>query len=194
MEEKDNINIEEAVSNGNDKNENIDGISDKSSSNAKTASKKNTVYIIAACVACVLLLCLVFININKTKTYNLSSIYPTYFSESENDGEIKLPKDWAYTEAGQLYKNSKGKLTLMGQFLGAELSEDDFNATVESLSAYYELNQISKGDINGYSIHTEDNGEMFDIFILFKDSTYVQIGLMDADQEDIDIIINSLKF
>ena len=166
---------------------------DKVAVETKTPVKKNTVYVVAVLVAIAVLLFLVFTNVKKDNTYKLSSIYPTYFAEVE--GEIKLPKDWCYTEAGQLFKNEDGKLALVGQVLGAEMSEEDFATTVESLNAYYELNELTVNDNAAYKIHNDDDEVgSFDIYIFHNGSTYLQIGLMNASEGEINTIINSVKY
>ena len=158
----------------------------------KAPAKKNTVYVVAAIVAIVILLALVFTNVKKDNTYKLSSIYPTYFAEV--DGEIKLPKNWAYTEVGQLFKNEDNKLTLVGQVLGAEMSEEDFATTVDSLKNYYELSEITVNGNTGYNVHTEDESGTFDICIFHNGNTYLQIGLMNVSEDEVNTIINSVKF
>lgn len=166
---------------------------DKVAVETKTPVKKNTVYVVAVLVAIAVLLFLVFTNVKKDNTYKLSSIYPTYFAEV--DGEIKLPKDWYYTEAGQLFKNEDGKLALVGQVLGAEMSEEDFATTVESLNAYYELNELTVNGNAAYKIHNDDDEVgSFDIYIFHNGSTYLQIGLMNASEGEINTIINSVKY
>lgn len=133
-----------------------------------------------------------FTNVKKDNTYKLSSIYPTYFAEV--DGEIKLPKNWAYTEVGQLFKNEDNKLTLVGQVLGAEMSEEDFATTVDALKNYYELSEITVNGNTGYNVHTEDESGTFDICIFHNGNTYLQIGLMNVSEDEVNTIINSVKF
>ena len=137
MEEKDIKEVEENKEETTAVDETVETVSEdnKVEVDKKAPAKKNTVYVVAAIVAIVILLALVFTNVKKDNTYKLSSIYPTYFAEV--DGEIKLPKNWAYTEVGQLFKNEDNKLTLVGQVLGAEMSEEDFATTVDSLKNYY---------------------------------------------------------
>ena len=158
----------------------------------KAPAKKNTVYVVAALVAIAILLVLVFTNVKKDNTYKLSSIYPTYFAEVE--GEIKLPKNWAYTEVGQLFKNEDNKLTLVGQVLGAEMSEEDFATTVDALKNYYELSEITVNGNTGYKVHTEDESGTFDICIFHNGNTYLQIGLMNVSEDEVNTVINSVKF
>ena len=189
MEEKDIKDIEE-----NKEETTVETVSEdnKIEVDKKAPAKKNTVYVVAALVAIVILLVLVFTNVKKDNTYKLSSIYPTYFAEV--DGEIKLPKDWAYTEVGQLFKNEDNKLTLVGQVLGAEMSEEDFATTVDALKNYYELSEITVNGNTGYKVHTEDESGTFDICIFHNGTTYLQIGLMNVSEYEVNTVINSIKF
>ena len=194
MEEKDIKEVEENKEETTAVDETVETVSEdnKVEVDKKAPAKKNTVYVVAAIVAIVILLALVFTNVKKDNTYKLSSIYPTYFAEV--DGEIKLPKNWAYTEVGQLFKNEDNKLTLVGQVLGAEMSEEDFATTVDSLKNYYELSEITVNGNTGYNVHTEDESGTFDICIFHNGNTYLQIGLMNVSEDDVNTIINSVKF
>lgn len=194
MEEKDIKEAEENKEEATAVDETVETLSEdnKVEVDKKAPAKKNTVYVVAALVAIAILLALVFTNVKKDNTYKLSSIYPTYFAEV--DGEIKLPKDWAYTEVGQLFKNEDNKLTLVGQVLGAEMSEEDFATTVDALKNYYELSEITVNGNTGYKVHTEDESGTFDICIFHNGSTYLQIGLMNVSEDEVNAIINSVKF
>ena len=194
MEEKDIKEVEENKEETTAVDETVETVSEdnKVEVDKKAPAKKNTVYVVAAIVAIVILLALVFTNVKKDNTYKLSSIYPTYFAEV--DGEIKLPKNWAYTEVGQLFKNEDNKLTLVGQVLGAEMSEEDFATTVDSLKNYYELSEITVNGNTGYNVHTEDESGTFDICIFHNGNTYLQIGLMNVSEDKVNTIINSVKF
>lgn len=194
MEEKDIKEVEENKEETTAVDETVETVSEdnKVEVDKKAPAKKNTVYVVAAIVAIVILLALVFTNVKKDNTYKLSSIYPTYFAEV--DGEIKLPKNWAYTEVGQLFKNEDNKLTLVGQVLGAEMSEEDFATTVDSLKNYYELSEITVNGNTGYNVHTEDESGTFDICIFHNGNTYLQIGLMNVSEDEVNTIINSVKF
>ena len=194
MEEKDIKEVEENKEETTAVDETVETVSEdnKVEVDKKAPAKKNTVYVLAAIVASVILLALVFTNVKKDNTYKLSSIYPTYFAEV--DGEIKLPKNWAYTEVGQLFKNEDNKLTLVGQVLGAEMSEEDFATTVDSLKNYYELSEITVNGNTGYNVHTEDESGTFDICIFHNGNTYLQIGLMNVSEDEVNTIINSVKF
>lgn len=194
MEEKDIKEVEENKEETTAVDETVEIVSEdnKVEVDKKAPAKKNTVYVVAAIVAIVILLALVFTNVKKDNTYKLSSIYPTYFAEE--DGEIKLPKNWAYTEVGQLFKNEDNKLTLVGQVLGAEMSEEDFATTVDALKNYYELSEITVNGNTGYNVHTEDESGTFDICIFHNGNTYLQIGLMNVSEDEVNTIINSVKF
>ena len=194
MEEKDIKEVEENKEETTAVDETVETVSEdnKVEVDKKAPAKKNTVYVVAAIVAIVILLALVFTKVKKDNTYKLSSIYPTYFAEV--DGEIKLPKNWAYTEVGQLFKNEDNKLTLVGQVLGAEMSEEDFATTVDSLKNYYELSEITVNGNTGYNVHTEDESGTFDICIFHNGNTYLQIGLMNVSEDEVNTIINSVKF
>ena len=194
MEEKDIKEVEENKEETTAVDETVETVSEdnKVEVDKKAPAKKNTVYVVAAIVAIVILLALVFTNVKKDNTYKLSSIYPTYFAEV--DGEIKLPKNWAYTEVGQLFKNEDNKLSLVGQVLGAEMSEEDFATTVDSLKNYYELSEITVNGNTGYNVHTEDESGTFDICIFHNGNTYLQIGLMNVSEDEVNTIINSVKF
>lgn len=194
MEEKDIKEAEENKEETTAVNETVETVSEdnKIKVDKKALAKKNTVYAVAALVAIAILLVLVFTNVKKDNTYKLSSIYPTYFAEV--DGEIKLPKDWAYTEVGQLFKNEDNKLTLVGQVLGAEMSEEDFATTVDALKNYYELSEITVNGNTGYKVHTEDESGTFDICIFHNGNTYLQIGLMNVSEDEVNTVINSIKF
>lgn len=194
MEEKDIKETEENKEETTAVDETVETVSEdnKVEVDKKAPAKKNTVYVVAALVAIAILLVLVFTNVKKDNTYKLSSIYPTYFAEV--DGEIKLPKNWAYTEVGQLFKNEDNKLTLVGQVLGAEMSEEDFATTVDALKNYYELSEITVNGNTGYNVHTEDESGTFDICIFHNGNTYLQIGLMNVSEDEVNTIINSVKF
>ena len=194
MEEKDIKEAEENKEEATAVDETVETVSEdnKVEVDKKAPAKKNTVYVVAALVAIAILLVLVFTNVKKDNTYKLSSIYPTYFAEVE--GEIKLPKNWAYTEVGQLFKNEDNKLTLVGQVLGAEMSEEDFATTVDALKNYYELSEITVNGNTGYKVHTEDESGTFDICIFHNGNTYLQIGLMNVSEDEVNTVINSVKF
>ena len=194
MEEKDIKEVEENKEETTAVDETVETVSEdnKVEVDKKAPAKKNTVYVVAAIVAIVILLALVFTNVKKDNTYKLSSIYPTYFAEV--DGEIKLPKNWAYTEVGQLFKNEDNKLTLVGQVLGAEMSEEDFATTVDALKNYYELSEITVNGNTGYNVHTEDESGTFDICIFHNGNTYLQIVLMNVSEDEVNTIINRVQF
>ena len=93
-----------------------------------------------------------------------------------------------------IQKNEDNKLTLVGQVLGAEMSEEDFATTVDALKNYYELSEITVNGNTGYKVHTEDESGTFDICIFHNGNTYLQIGLMNVSEDEVNTVINSVKF
>lgn len=158
------------------------------------SNKKSNVPIIVLAIVCVaLLVCLLITNFGgASKTHKLSAIYPTYFGDV--DGEITLPKGWLYTEQGQLYRSEEDKATLVGQIVGAEMTEDEFTSTIDSLSSYYELNEIEGKDAKTYYFHAEQDGSVYDVYFFYKDSTFVQVGLLDASESEVSTVVNSLNY
>ncbi len=157
-------------------------------------SKKSNAPLIVLAVLCVaLLVCLLITNFSGgSKTYKLSAIYPTYFSEV--DGEITLPKGWLYTEQGQLYRSEEGKATLVGQVVGTEMTEDEFTSTIDSFSSYYELNEVEGKDAKTYYFHVEQDESVYDVYFYYKDSTFVQVALLDASESEVNTVVNSVNY
>ena len=153
---------------------------------------KNTIYIILIIVTCILIAALAFISIKRPNTYKLSTIYPDYFSEIE--GEIKLPRNYLYTETGELYKNEDGKVTLIGQIYATEMTKEDYLSSIELLKSYYTLNEVNINGLEGYTLHNEQDGTVLDACIIFKDTTYLQILITDGDTNDVNTVFNSIKF
>ena len=79
-------------------------------------------------------------------------------------------------------------------YVVAAMSEEDFATTVDALKNYYELSEITVNGNTGYNVHTEDESGTFDICIFHNGNTYLQIGLMNVSEDEVNTIINSVKF
>ena len=169
-----------------------DSTSEEVNGETSTPKKNNVTIIVLALVCLALLGYLIFTKVGTSKTHKLSAIYPTYFGDV--DGEITLPKGWLYTEQGQLYRSEEGKATLVGQIVGAEMTEDEFTSTIDSLSSYYELNEVEGKDAKTYYFHAEQDGSVYDVYFFYKDSTFVQVGLLDASESEVGTVVNSLNY
>ncbi len=159
----------------------------------KPTVKKNNATVIVLAVICLALLgYLIFTKVGTSKTYKLSTLYPTYFGEV--DGEMTLPKNWLYTEEGNFFKKDGDKLTIAGQISAAELSEDEYTSYIDSFSSYYEVNEVEGNDAKVYSIHTEQNEYIYDVYFFYKDTTLVQINMLNATEDEINTVVNSLSY
>ncbi len=163
------------------------------SSNEIPALKKNNATVIVLAVVCLALLgYLIFTKVGTSKTYKLSTLYPTYFGDV--DGEMTLPKNWLYTEEGNFFKKDGDKLTIAGQISAVELSEDEYTSYIDSFSSYYEVNEVEGKDAKAYSIHAEQNEYVYDVYFFYKDTTLVQINMLNATEDEINTVVNSLSY
>ncbi len=159
----------------------------------KPTVKKNNATVIVLAVICLALLgYLIFTKVGTSKTYKLSTLYPTYFGEV--DGEMTLPKNWLYTEEGNFFKKDGDKLTIAGQISAAELSEDEYTSYIDSFSSYYEVNEVEGNDVKVHSIHTEQSENIYDVYFFYKDTTLVQINMLNATEDEINTVVNSLSY
>ena len=159
----------------------------------KPTVKKNNATVIVLAVICLALLgYLIFTKVGTSKTYKLSTLYQTYFGEV--DGEMTLPKNWLYTEEGNFFKKDGDKLTIAGQISAAELSEDEYTSYIDSFSSYYEVNEVEGNDVKVHSIHTEQSENIYDVYFFYKDTTLVQINMLNATEDEINTVVNSLSY
>ena len=68
------------------------------------------------------------------------------------------------------------------------LSATNFTATSITTS------EITVNGNTGYKVHTEDESGTFDICIFHNGNTYLQIGLMNVSEDEVNTVINSVKF
>lgn len=172
--------------------ENDDSIVSEAVGEKPAVKKNNTTVIVLAVVCLALLGYLIFTKVGTSKTYKLSTLYPTYFGEV--DGKMTLPKNWLYTEEGNLFKKDGDKLTIAGQISAAELSEDEYASYINSFSSYYEVNEVESNDAKAYSIHTEQNEYIYDVYFFYKDTTLVQINMLNATEDEINTVVKSLSY
>ncbi len=159
----------------------------------KTEKKKsNTTVIVLAIVCLALLGYLIFTKVGTAKTFKLSTLYPTYFGEV--DGEVTLPKNWKYSDQGQLYKMEGDKATLVGQIYGVQLSEEEYTSQIEAFSDYYEMNELEGKDAKVNYFHADQDGTIYDVYFFHKDSTFVQIAMVNASEAEVNTVVNSLSY
>ena len=159
----------------------------------KLAPKKNNTVIIVLAVVCLALLgYLIFTKVGTSKTYKLSTLYPTYFGEV--DGEVTLPKNWLYTEEGNFFKKEGDKLKIVGSISAGELSDDEYTSYINSFASYYDVNEVEVNDEKAYSIHTEQDENVYDVYFFYKDTTLVQINMLNATESEINTVVNSLSY
>ena len=157
-----------------------------------TLKKNNATIIVLALICLVLLGYLIFTKVGTSKTYKLSTLYPTYFNEV--DGEMTLPKNWLYTEEGNFFKKEGDKIKIIGSISAGELSEDEYTSYIDSFSSYYEVNELEVNGEKAYNIHSEQDENVYDVYFFYKDSTLVQINMLNATEAEISTITNSLSY
>ncbi len=189
---KNNEVVEENNNESNETNTSVEENATEVNGETSTPKKNNITVIVLALVCLALLGYLIFTKVGTSKTYKLSTLYPTYFGEV--DGEMTLPKNWLYTEEGNFFKKEGDKIKIIGSITAGELSEDEYTSYIDSFSSYYEVSEVEVNGEKAYNIHSEQDENVYDVYFFYKDSTLVQINMLNATEAEISTITNSLSY